>query len=465
MKKIILLVLVVFNFSTGNTQNNVRDSLKQLLKHSKEDTSRVLQLADLSFVYHESGPDTAMTLAMQALSLAERLGFEKGKAVSLNRIGNVFYVLGNYPKAMESNLQALKIYKKINYEKGVGSMIHNIGNIYSSQEDYRLALTYFLKAKTFDEKLNDYQGLSITNGNVTFVYRELKIYDSARLFAQQAYDIATRINYPRVICGALNQLGMIHFELSQYNSALEHYRLSIPFCKESNNDFQLAGVFLNMAKVFDKTNQSDSAFYYAKQSIILSKEKGFTQNLRDAARFLAFNYRKHNTDSSFFYQDIARAANDSIFSQQKQQQLQNMAFDEKLREQEMEAAVVKEKKERKLNLQYAIIFVGLISFVILFFVLGRSTIVTEKFINFFGILGLLAVFEFINLYIHPYLDKWTNHSAFLMLGILMCIGALLVPLHHKMEKWITKIMVEKNKTIRLEAARKTIAKLEGETIN
>lgn len=47
-----------------------------------------------------------------------------------------------------------------------------------------------------------------------------------------------------------------------------------------------------------------------------------------------------------------------------------------------------------------------------------------------------------------------------MLGVLIAIGALLIPFHHKLEKWMTKIMVEKNKKIRLEAARKTIANLE-----
>jgi len=35
----------------------------------------------------------------------------------------------------------------------------------------------------------------------------------------------------------------------------------------------------------------------------------------------------------------------------------------------------------------------------------------------------------------------------------------LVPLHYRLEKWITKIMVEKNKNIRLAAAKKTIEKL------
>ena len=71
------------------------------------------------------------------------------------------------------------------------------------------------------------------------------------------------------------------------------------------------------------------------------------------------------------------------------------------------------------------------------------------------------MFEFINLFIHPYLAHATNDSPVLMLAVLITIGGLLIPLHHKLEKWITKIMVEKNKKIRLEAAKRTIQNLEG----
>jgi hypothetical protein len=49
-----------------------------------------------------------------------------------------------------------------------------------------------------------------------------------------------------------------------------------------------------------------------------------------------------------------------------------------------------------------------------------------------------------------------------MLMGLVCIAALLVPLHHKIEKWATARLVEKNKKIRLAAAKKTIEKLEKE---
>jgi hypothetical protein len=51
----------------------------------------------------------------------------------------------------------------------------------------------------------------------------------------------------------------------------------------------------------------------------------------------------------------------------------------------------------------------------------------------------------------------------MMLGIMVCIAALLIPLHHKLEHWITDNMVEKNKKIRLAAAKKTIEQLERST--
>ncbi len=43
--------------------------------------------------------------------------------------------------------------------------------------------------------------------------------------------------------------------------------------------------------------------------------------------------------------------------------------------------------------------------------------------------------------------------------------ALLVPLHHKVKKWATAKLVEKNKKIRQGAAKKTIEQLEKKQTN
>jgi hypothetical protein len=102
---------------------------------------------------------------------------------------------------------------------------------------------------------------------------------------------------------------------------------------------------------------------------------------------------------------------------------------------------------------------GIVTFIVLFLLFSRSIVANEKWISFFGILGLLIVFEFINLLIHPWLAHFTHESPVLMLLALVAIASLLIPLHHRLEKWIKEKMIEKNKAIRLSAAKKTIEKL------
>jgi fido (protein-threonine AMPylation protein) len=75
-------------------------------------------------------------------------------------------------------------------------------------------------------------------------------------------------------------------------------------------------------------------------------------------------------------------------------------------------------------------------------------------------MALLIVFEFLNLLLHPFLEGVTNHTPIFMLLALVCVAALLVPFHYRVEKWSTAKLVEKNKKIRLANAKKTIEKLE-----
>lgn len=109
--------------------------------------------------------------------------------------------------------------------------------------------------------------------------------------------------------------------------------------------------------------------------------------------------------------------------------------------------------KRKQNIQYASIALGIISFVISFLLLSRRHITNTKVIQFLGVVALLVVFEFFNLLLHPFLERVTHHSPLLMLLALVCIAALLVPLHHRLEKLATQKLVEKNKQARLRVAK------------
>ncbi|HQW93021.1 MAG TPA: hypothetical protein PKY28_07965, partial [Ferruginibacter sp.] len=172
-------------------------------------------------------------------------------------------------------------------------------------------------------------------------------------------------------------------------------------------------------------------------------------------------YEKTNCDSTLKYAKVLKTANDSLNSSKANQQILLMTFEEDLRQQELAAEKIKENKERQQNIQYALIAFGIITFIIIFLLLSRSFITNTKMIGFLGVIALLIVFEFLNLLLHPFLERITNHSPVLMLLALVCIAALLVPLHHRLEKWATAKLVEKNKQIRLAGAKKTIEQLEN----
>ena len=180
-----------------------------------------------------------------------------------------------------------------------------------------------------------------------------------------------------------------------------------------------------------------------------------------AARAKRLLFEKLNRmDSAYYYSKLQIAAMGLLFDQDKLSGIQAMGLKEQLRKIDEAALDEEAKQQRKQNIQYIFLAIDIVTFLILFFLLSRSIIVNEKWISFFGILGLLIVFEFINLLIHPFLERVTHHNPMLMLLALVALASLLIPLHHRLEKWIKEKMTDKNKKIRLASAKKTIAELE-----
>ncbi len=260
----------------------------------------------------------------------------------------------------------------------------------------------------------------------------------------------------------LLNLGQIHEGLKNPELALTYYRLVLDDAKAKQSNRLLQRAFIRLAKFYKNSGVADSNFFYSKKAYDISISEAISWVIIPAYSLYDIYTKQNKTDSALKYLHIYISAKDSLTIIEEVQKMQSLGFEEDLRQKELAAEKKIAEEERNHNLQYAAIAVFLITFIILFLALSRSIIVKKKFIEFFAILGLLALFEFINLFIHPYLANITNHSPVLMLIILIAIGALLIPLHHKLEKWITKIMIEKNKKIRLEAANKTIANLEKE---
>ncbi|HUS01686.1 MAG TPA: tetratricopeptide repeat protein [Chitinophagaceae bacterium] len=471
MKKILGVLILSLAISTIFGQSRKTDSLRVLLKNVKTDTARVMILRDLCVAFKENLQfDSASDIVKQGLALAYRIKYKRGIAALLNSKSGILSFYGNEPESLKLCLEALAINEEIGDYDGISYNLNNVGISYIIVGNYRSAIPYFFKAMEAREKgdmLNQKKSSTLRLSSlvsITQCYLALKMFDSAKFYTQKLYDEGLSEKDNAKICYGLGYLGGINDATGENKIALEYYRSSQPYGKLSGNiPLELWSA---MARLFNKTGETDSAMYYARQTMAAMLQAKSPGGIASMGKFLSKLHKKLNhLDSSLYYLEMATDANDSLIARQQKSQVANALFNQKLKEEEKEEEALKAKEERKRNLQYAAIALATVIFIISFFLFSHSVHANQRLIKFLGILGLLIVFEFINLFIHPYLDKLTNHSVPMMLVIMVGIAALLIPLHHKLEHWITHRLVEKNKMIRLAAAKKTIAKLEGEQTN
>ncbi len=427
-----MLLLLLFSYK-GNAQKETSDSLKRLLNEEKPDTSQVMLLASLSRAYIESIPDTARLFAQMGLKLARKINYEKGEARCLRMIGVIMGETGNYPKSLDFLLKALKICERIN---DIGEMAHcniDIGNNYDEQGDLEQSLLYYFKAKPVYESIHDNRLLAVTLLDIGNSYEQADQLDSALFYTRQDYKLAAELNDTDIRGLASCNLGNIYAKMKQGDIALGYYRQSFPDIEAVDDDEALCEVTLGMAGLFKKAGYSDSALFYARRSLALADMSDFPDRVLNASTFLTAYYEDIDLlDSAYAYQKISIVAKDSLFSQAKEDQLRSLTFTEEMRQHEMEEAAALAIETRKKNIQMAAIGVFIPVFFGTIMIFGKRK-AKPKAIGFLGLLGLLLLFEFIALLIHPYIEEWTHGIPVFMLLILVVVGSLLVPMHHKLE--------------------------------
>ena len=78
------------------------DSLNQLLVQASHDSSKVRILWDLGRQYHRTMPDSAFTYYQKALDISTELDLREDIAITLQKIGTLLIVTGEYDPATKN---------------------------------------------------------------------------------------------------------------------------------------------------------------------------------------------------------------------------------------------------------------------------------------------------------------------------------------------------------------------------
>lgn len=349
---------------------------------------------------------------------------------------------------------------------GTTMAYRSISDAYFNSKDYVHAAEYSKKRLPLLIASKKKEELARVYNGIACIYGEGSMPDSGLVYAQKAVTLDTKLKNNQQLALSISTLGENYIAAQEYEIALPFLRKSAYFYvtkKAKQIDYLNAYLKNDFAQVFLATKVYDSANYYAHRALKIAGPLGYKDQVMRSYEYLYKSFEKTNQqDSVNTYFRMAMTIKDSIFNLEKIKSVQALSFREEIRQQEIAAEKVKVEEERNENIQYVLLGVSILILLTCYLLLSRSFITNTKWIQFFGVVALLIVFEFLNLLLHPFLEKVTHHSPILMLLSLVIIAALLVPLHHKIEHWATAKLIEKNKQIRLENAKKTIEQLEKE---
>lgn len=286
----------------------------------------------------------------------EKGGDSKSTAIAYNNIGGVYYILEDYPKALEYYFKDLAIcenlygldhtntatsynniglayYKLADYQKaeqyffkalgifenvyGIDSpsastTYNNIGLVYMSKSDVRKALEYFSKSMEISENVLglNHPTTAMAYCNIGGAYNELADYDKALEYYLKGLKINEHVLGPRHpnVASSYNNIGDIYDTLEDYSKSLDYYFKALGIFEDVYGiDSPLASTtYNNIGYVYKKLgNHSMALEYYLKALDLLLKVYG-ENHPRIASSY-------NNIGGIYFEQDHHQKALDYYF--------------------------------------------------------------------------------------------------------------------------------------------------------
>jgi len=472
MRKILFILGLLSAAYFGRTQSNYTDSLLNVIRSSKDVQTR-LDASAYCFWQNAYAPaDSIMHLGDQLESFGKGQDYTDVQALGKLWRSWAYNSRAETYKALACLVEALKQAEIVDNNSLFASIFNGFGATYDRAnlpertiQNFKKALSYLQGTTTLATDLIT-KRIVLTNLGIWFTKKQQ--YDSALNYLQRAMELWVLLSKDSRLSPGLfyGRIGDAYLGLGQYKLAYACYQTNLDYAKRFNSKRMLRGAYFFLGKYHRKTGNKDSALAYFQLALSFDESViGPDQLIEPALTLYQIFKGKGNDREALKYLELYHSAKQKADSLQEGQHVEALSFDEDQRQQTVAAEKAKRAEERKRNLQYVAIALGLVTLMVFFLLFSHTIMANPKLIRFLGVVALLIVFEFINLFIHPFLAHTTNDSPFLMLLAMVCIAALLVPLHHRLQHWITHKLVEKNNRIRLASAKKTIAELEGKVID
>jgi len=243
----ISLILLSITVSAQKKGQALIDSVLEGLPAMKEDTNQLKSLGKIAETYWIMDPSKGIVYAKKALTLSEKLNYKKGVARFNNLIGLLVGDTGNNTQARIYFEQSYKINEELGNSFSMISNLNNIGRSYQRESKYSNALDYYFKALAIAERTKNDEQISLVGTNLTASFNAQKNRVKALEYAFMTLKYGRLSHSHNNIGKALFEIGMIKQELDDTASAKKYIDSALSEYEEMGNQSAVAQVLAQKA--------------------------------------------------------------------------------------------------------------------------------------------------------------------------------------------------------------------------
>ena len=239
--------------------------------HGQSDTTHLKFIYDQCLDFDESKTDSLCYYAGFIEKESQKIGFKKGRVLSLRLKGLCEEFKYEYENAIDYYLQSLeeaRQLKEVAYEIAALSDLAiayaNIGRPLQAKSFYQECAALALKTNEIYTVVTSYNNLGV-------IYTQLGQYDSALIFLNEGLRLGKEGDGHIDPSSTYNNIGNAWFKKKQFNLAEEYFQMN--YRKHLNEPEDIVPLWtdhINLADVYIELKKFDSALFHANQALNLA---------------------------------------------------------------------------------------------------------------------------------------------------------------------------------------------------
>ncbi|XP_068675430.1 tetratricopeptide repeat protein 28-like [Montipora foliosa] len=210
----------------------------------------------------------------QHLSIAKKVGDRAGEGMSNGNFGNAFHGLGNFKRAIEYYEQDLSIAKEVGDRAGEGRANGNLGNAYRSLGNFKRAIAYSEQHLSVAKEVGDRAGEGKANGILGNAYCSLGNFKRAIAYYEQHLSIAKEVGDRAGEGKANRNFGNAYLSLGNFKQAIEYHEQHLSIAKEVGDRAEEGKANGNIGNTYHSLGNFKRAIEYFEQHLSIAKEVG-----------------------------------------------------------------------------------------------------------------------------------------------------------------------------------------------